>query len=109
LVGKETAARQQKDCLTDISQMTSKFVEIVPPFHRQENASLPQPSDGLILEIDLSLEGHLPRFSAIQTHLSRRFYLAVEFPGLRQSGSSSQINNQAQDFLEQTSRHRHLG
>jgi len=50
------------------------------------------------LEIDLSLEGHLPRFSAIQTHLSRRFYLAVEFPGLRQSGSSSQINNQAQDF-----------
>ncbi len=55
------------------------------------------------------LEGHLPRFSAIQTHLSCRFHLAVDFPGLRRSGSWSQIINQAQDFPEQFPRHRHLG
>ncbi len=64
-------------------------------------ASFPQPSDGLILEIDPRLEGHLPRFSAIQTHLSCRFQLAVDVPGLRRSGSWSQIINQEQDFPEQ--------
>ncbi len=46
---------------------------------------------------------------AIQTRPSCRFHLAVDFPGLRRSGSWSQIINQAQDFLEQFPRHRHLG
>ncbi len=36
-------------------------------------------------------------------------HLAVDFPGLRRSGSWSQIINQAQNFPEQFSRHRHLG
>ena len=34
--------------------------------------------------------------------------MAVDFPGLRQNESSSQIINQAQDFLEQASRHGNL-
>ncbi len=89
--------------------MTSKFVEIVPLAHRQGNSILPQPSDGLILEIGSCPGGHLPRFSAIQTHPSCRFHLAVDFPGLRRSGSWSQIINQAQDFPEQVSRYCHLG
>jgi len=55
------------------------------------------------------LEGHFPRFTAIQTHLSHRFYLAVDFLGLRRNGSSSWIINQAQDFLEYASRLGNLG
>ncbi len=69
----------------------------------------PQPSDGLILEIGPRSEGHLPRFSAIQTHPFCRFHLAVDFPGLRRSGSSSQIIDQAQDFPERLSWHGNLG
>ncbi len=42
-------------------------------------------------------------------HLSRRFYLALGFLGLRWSGSWSQIINQAQDFPEQFPRNRNLG
>jgi hypothetical protein len=61
------------------------------------------------LEIDPRLEGHLARFSAIQTHPCCRSHLALDFPGLRRNGSSSYIINQAQDFLEQAPRHRHLG
>ncbi len=49
------------------------------------------------------------QFFAIQTHLSHRFYLAMDFPGLRRNGSSSQIIDQAQDIPEQAPRHRHLG
>ena len=78
----------------------------MPP--SRELYSLPQPSDGLILEISPRLEGHLPRFPAIQTHLSCRFHLAVDVPGLRRSGSWSQIIDQAQDFPEQFPRHRNL-
>ncbi len=48
----------------------------------------------------------LPEFSAIQTHLSHRFYLAVDFLGLRQSASWSQIINQAQDCLESVPQNR---
>jgi len=51
----------------------------------------------------------LPVFSVIQTHLSCRFYLAVDFLGLRRSGSWSQIINQARDFPEQFLRHGNLG
>ena len=72
-------------------------------------ASPLQPSDGMILVIGPRLEGHLVVSLAIQTHLSCRNLLAVDSLGLRRSGSSSQIINQAQDFLEQSPRHRHLG
>ena len=48
-----------------------------------------QPSDGMILEIAPRLEGQLPGFSAIQTHFSCCFLLAVDFLGLRRNGSSS--------------------
>ena len=65
-----------------------------------------QPSDGMILVIGPRLEGHSVIFLAIQTHLSCRFLLAVDSLGLRRSGSSSQITNQAQDFPEQVPRHR---
>ena len=68
-----------------------------------------EPSDGMILVIGPRLEGHSVIFLAIQTHLSRRFHLAIDFPGLRRSGSSPQIIDQAQDFPEQFPRHRHLG
>ncbi len=51
----------------------------------------------------------MPVFFVIQTHLSRHFHLAVDFLGLRRSGSSSQIIDQAQDFPERFSRHGNLG
>ncbi len=88
--------------------MTSKFGKIVPPTAKR-TASLPQPSDGLNLEIGPRLESHSVIFLDIQTHPSCRFHLAVDFPGLRRSGSSSQIIDQAQDFPEQFPRHRDLG
>ena len=68
-----------------------------------------QPSDGMILVIGPRLEGHSVIFLAIQTHLSCRFLLAVDSLGLRRSGSSSQIINQAQDFPEQASWDCNLG
>jgi hypothetical protein len=89
--------------------MTSRFAEIIPRTTIEGTVFPLQPSDGLILEISPRLEGHLPRFSAIQTHPSCRFHLAVDFPGLRRSGSSSQIIDQAQDFPERFSRHGNLG
>ncbi len=63
----------------------------------------------MILVIGPRLEGNSVIFLAIQTHPSCRFLLAVDSLGLRRGGSSSQIINQAQDFLEQAPRHRHLG
>ncbi len=63
----------------------------------------------MILATGPRLEGHLARFSAIQTHPSGRFHLAVDVPDLRRSGSWSQIINKAQDFPEQFPRHGHLG
>ena len=59
--------------------MTSKFVEIVPRIHRQGNC-IP-PSDGLILVSGLRLETHSANYVVIQTHPSRRFYVAVKFLG----------------------------
>jgi hypothetical protein len=50
----------------------------------------------MILVIGPRLEGHSAQFFIIQTHLSRRFHLAVDFLGLRRSGSSSQNIDQAQ-------------
>jgi hypothetical protein len=63
----------------------------------------------MILEIGPCLEGHLPRFSAIQTHLSCCFLLAVDFLGLRRSGSLSQFNDPPQDFAKQIPRHSDFG
>ena len=66
-------------------------------------------SDSLILMI-LPCSGTVSaKFVGIQTHLSHRFCLTVDFPGLRRNGSSSQVINQGQDFLEQLPRHRNLG
>ena len=89
--------------------MTSKIVEIVPPFQRQRNGipsvAIRWPDFG-----DRSSFGRpLPIFSAIQTHPFCRFHTAIDFLGLRRNGSSSQIFDQAQDFPEQFPRHRHLG
>ncbi len=89
--------------------MTSKLVGIVPPFPAGRTAFPPQPSDGLILEIGPRLEGHLSRFSTIQTHPSCRFHLAVDSLGLRRSGSSSQFIDPPQDFLKQVPRHGDFG
>ncbi len=63
----------------------------------------------MILVIAPCLGCHSANFVVIQTHLSRRFYLAADSLGLRRSGSSSQIINQAQDFPEQFPRHGNLG
>ena len=63
----------------------------------------------MILMFGLHLEGHSVIFLAVQTHLPCRFLLAVDSLGLRRSGSSSQIINQAQDILEQAPRHGNLG
>ena len=89
--------------------MTSKFVEIVSRPHLQGTLFLLQTSDDMILVIGPRLEGHLVVSLAIQTHLSCRNLLAVDSVGLRRNGSSSQIINQAQDFLEQAPRHGNLG
>ena len=63
----------------------------------------------MILAIGLHLEGHSVILLAIQTCLSCRFLLAVDSLGLRRNGSSPQVINQAQDFLEQASRDGNLG
>ena len=47
----------------------------------RERHLLLQPSDGLILVSGLRLEGHSVIFLAIQTHLSCRFLLTVDFLG----------------------------
>jgi hypothetical protein len=60
----------------------------------------PRAIDGLILVIWRCLEAHSASFIVIQTHPSRRFYLTVDFLGLRRSGSWSQILNRVQDFLK---------
>ncbi len=54
-------------------------------------------------------ECHLPTCSIFQTHLSHRFYLAMDFLGPRRNVPSSEIIDQAQDFPEQLPRRRHLG
>ncbi len=51
----------------------------------------------------------MAKFFVIQTHLSCHIHLAVDFLGLRRSGSWSQIIDQAQYFSEQVPRHIHLG
>jgi len=48
----------------------------------------PQPSDSLILVSWPCPEGHFPIIPAIQTHLSHRFYLTVDFLGPRRAGAT---------------------
>ncbi len=67
-----------------------------------------QPSDNSILVVWACPEAHSAQFLDIQAHPFCRFLLAVDSLGLRRSGSWSQFIDQAQDFLEQASRHRHL-
>ena len=50
-------------------------------------------------------EAHSANLVVIRTPLSRHFHLAADFPGLRRSGSLSQIINQARSFPEQFPRH----
>ena len=54
-------------------------------------------------------EAYLGNVVVIQTYLSRHFNLAAGFLSLRRNGFSSQIINQGQYFLEQTSWHGNLG
>ncbi len=92
------------DFLADISQITPKFREIVPPFHGQGNCI----SFAAIRWHDFGDRPSLGRPFAQIFRLpdtpSCRFHLAVDFPGLRRSGSWSQIISQAQDVGEQASR-----
>jgi hypothetical protein len=84
-------------------------VEIIASQHRRENrifsATIRRPD----FSIFLLPEGQLPIISVNQAHLSCRLHLAADFAGLRRSGSSPEIIDQAQDFPEQFPRHRHLG
>ncbi len=68
--------------------------------HCHWNAFPPLASDGLILAFWRRLKAHSANFVVIQIHLSRRFYLAIDFLGLRRRGSWSQIIDQAQDVDE---------
>ena len=54
-------------------------------------ASLPQPSDGLILGNGPLLEGHSVNILVMRTHLSHHLFLTVSFLVLRWGGSWSQI------------------
>ncbi len=63
----------------------------------------------MILVIGPRLEGHSVICLAIQTHLSYRFLLAVDFPGLRRSRSSSQFIDPPQDFPKQVPGHGEFG
>ena len=64
---------------------------------------------GMILVVGPRLEGHSGIFLAIQTHLSCRFFLAVDSLGLRRGGSSSQFIDPPQKFPKQAPRHGNLG
>ncbi len=63
----------------------------------------------MILVIGPRLEGHSVILLAIQTHPSCRFLLAVDFLGLRWSGSSSQFIDPPQDFPKQVPGHGDFG
>ncbi len=69
----------------------------------------PLTSDSQILMICPCSEALSAKFVVIQTHLSRGFDFTVDFLGLRRSGSSSEIINQAQNFLKQASWNGNLG
>ncbi len=89
--------------------MTSRFAEIVPPYHRRGNRAFSTANRWPDYSVFLCLEGHLSIFSVIETDPFCRVLLAVDFPGLRRSGSSPEIIDQAQDFPKQFPRHGNLG
>ncbi len=92
----------------DIPQITSKSIAIVPTFPRQRNGI---PSAALRLPDLGGLTTFGRPFGQVFHHpdaLLLSFSPCTDFLGLRRSGAWSQIINQAQDFLEQAPRHRHL-
>ena len=99
----ELAVCGRQEILSDISQMAFKSMRSYPKCAALVMDFPPQLSDSLILVSWSCPEGHVPIIPVIQAYLSRTFHLAVDFLGLRRNRSWSQIINQAQDFLEQTS------
>ncbi len=63
----------------------------------------------MILVIGPRLEGYSVNFLVMQTHLSCRILLAVDFLGLRRSGSSSKSIDPPQDFPKQVPGHGDFG
>jgi hypothetical protein len=59
--------------LSDISQMPSKFVKIIPQSQRQGGRTPSQPADGMIFLVGPHLGGHSVIFIDIRTHFSRCF------------------------------------
>ncbi len=76
----------------DISQMTSRFAEIIPPYHRRGNRVFSAANRWPDFSVFLCLEGHLSIFSTIQTYPSCRFHWPSISPayagtGLRRKSS----------------------
>ncbi len=74
---------------------------MLPKLRRRWKDFPPEPSDSSIFVGWRCPETHSTNFVVIQTHLSRRFYLAVDFLGLRRSGSWSQFIDPPRDFPKQ--------
>lgn len=75
---------------SDISQITSKLVEILPRGPPCEVVIfLLQPSDSSDLVISPCLEGYTPTIPSLQTYLSCHFHRAVYFLGLHGNRASS--------------------
>ncbi len=89
--------------------MTSKFVEMVLPSHRQGNCIPFAAIRCHELVIGPRLEGHSVIFLAIQTHHSCRFLISVDSLGLRRSETSSQFIDPPQDFPKQVPGHGDFG
>jgi hypothetical protein len=73
---------------------------IILELRRRRHGFPPDPSDSLISVCWPWPEGNFSIFSVIHAYLSRTFHLAIDPRGLRRNGSSSQIIDHAQDFLE---------
>ena len=69
----------------------------------------PQPSDDPMFRISCVWKAICPYLPSFKRTSPVVFIWAVDFPGLRRNGSSSQIIDQAQDFPEQFLRHSNLG
>jgi hypothetical protein len=62
---------------------TSRFAEIIPPYHRRGNRVFSAAKRWPDFSVFLCLKGHLSIFSVIQTDPFCRVLFAVDFPGLR--------------------------
>ena len=58
---------------SDISKIAFKFVQIVPQYHPRENKNIFSTTRCSNFSVSLCTEGHLPKFSAIQTYLACSF------------------------------------